>query len=187
MLGVALSSDKTNISVISGNHLTHPLLISLANINANVRSKGSLHSYLLLALLPVPLFITKNSRVHGLLSDRLFHQSLDIILRPLKVAATVRVMMNDPVSFQRYCFPFLVAYIGDTPEQSLVSGTRKSVSPISTTSHKQFGDSVLHPYHTGDQTKHQIHAICLDCDPNNFINFLKFAKTHGLNGVDAPF
>ncbi|KAG6377868.1 hypothetical protein JVT61DRAFT_14650 [Boletus reticuloceps] len=77
LLGVTLSSDKTNISVMSGNCMAHPLLISLANIDPNICCKGSLHGHLLLALLPVPSFIHKKSRVHGLLSDRLFHQCLD--------------------------------------------------------------------------------------------------------------
>ena len=47
------------ISVISRNHLAHLLLISLANIDANIHSKGSLHAHPLLVLLPVPSFIHK--------------------------------------------------------------------------------------------------------------------------------
>ncbi|KAI6005577.1 hypothetical protein EDD15DRAFT_2191043 [Pisolithus albus] len=37
LLGVVLSSDKTNISVMTGNRMAHPLLLSLANIDANIR------------------------------------------------------------------------------------------------------------------------------------------------------
>ena len=48
LLGVVLSDDKTNISVMSGNRMAHPLLISLANIDAHLRSKASAHAYLLL-------------------------------------------------------------------------------------------------------------------------------------------
>ncbi|KAF8545602.1 hypothetical protein OG21DRAFT_1397128, partial [Imleria badia] len=53
LLGVVLSSDKTNISVISGNRMAYPLLISLENINPEIHSKTLLHPYLLLALLPI--------------------------------------------------------------------------------------------------------------------------------------
>ena len=35
-LGVVLSSDKTNISIMSGNRMAHPVLISLANIDARI-------------------------------------------------------------------------------------------------------------------------------------------------------
>ncbi|KAI6026101.1 hypothetical protein BKA83DRAFT_4050307 [Pisolithus microcarpus] len=69
LLGVMLLSNKTNISVMSGNRMAHPLLLSLANISMDICSKGSLHGHMLLTLLPVPSFIHKKSRVRSLLSD----------------------------------------------------------------------------------------------------------------------
>ncbi|KIM68966.1 hypothetical protein SCLCIDRAFT_104154 [Scleroderma citrinum Foug A] len=59
LLRVVLSSDKTNISVMSRNHMAYPLLISLANINVSIHSKASLHAYLLLTLLPIAKFNTR--------------------------------------------------------------------------------------------------------------------------------
>ena len=97
VLGIVLSSDKTNISVITGNRMAHPILISLTNIDASICSKTSLHGYLLLALLPIAKFLHKNTHVHGLLQDQLVHQALNKLLAPLKTAATVGVMMSDPV------------------------------------------------------------------------------------------
>ncbi|KAI6041981.1 hypothetical protein EDC04DRAFT_2534493, partial [Pisolithus marmoratus] len=70
LLGVVLSSDKTNISVMSGNHMGHPLLISLANIDMHIHSKTSLHAYLLLALLPIAKFMQKSTHIHSLLQDQ---------------------------------------------------------------------------------------------------------------------
>ncbi|KAI6028253.1 hypothetical protein EDC04DRAFT_2572876, partial [Pisolithus marmoratus] len=69
ILGVILSLDKMNISVMTGNHVAHPVLIRLANIDASIHSKMSLHRYLLLALLPIPKFIHKNTHICGLLQD----------------------------------------------------------------------------------------------------------------------
>ncbi|KAG2032592.1 hypothetical protein BDR03DRAFT_1015118 [Suillus americanus] len=60
LLGVVLSSDKTKVSNITGNHYTRPLLVSLANIDPSVRTKGSLHAYIPLALLPVAKFAHRN-------------------------------------------------------------------------------------------------------------------------------
>lgn len=187
LLGVTLSSDKTNISVISGNRMAHPLLISLANIDANIRCKGSLHGHLLLALLPVPSFIHKTSRVRSLLADRLFHECLHIVLGPLKVAASVGVMMSDPMGTLRYSFTPLVGYIADTPEQSLVSGTSPRVSPVSTATSKQFGDDVRSPRRTAADTLRDISSICSTSHPDDYTHFLKAAKSYGLNGVDKPF
>ena len=187
LLGVVLSSDKTNISVMTGNRMAHPLLLSLANIDSDLRSKGSLHGHILLALLPVASFVHKKSRVRTLLSDRLIHESLDFVLHPLKVAATVGIMMSDPVGNLRYCFTPLVAYIADTPEQSLLACTGPKASPVSTATHKQFGDPFPHPPRTPTKTLGDIQLARSSADPNDFEEFLKVVKRLFLNGVFAPF
>ncbi|KAF9050500.1 hypothetical protein BJ165DRAFT_1341898 [Panaeolus papilionaceus] len=97
LLGTVLSSDKTNISSGTGNRFAHPLLISLANISAEFRNKATNHAFLLLALVPIPRFIHPKSKIRGVLEARLFHESLDIVLQPLKDAARVGVMLSDPL------------------------------------------------------------------------------------------
>ncbi|KAF8449211.1 hypothetical protein L210DRAFT_3609588 [Boletus edulis BED1] len=72
-LGVVLSLDKTNISVISGN-----------------------------PLLPIAKFTCKDMRTRGLLHDRLIHQALHEVLELLKMAAQVGVMMNDPADYRAF-------------------------------------------------------------------------------------
>ena len=129
---------------MSGNHMAHPLLLTLANITTDIRSKGSLHSHLLLALLPVASFIHKKSRIRSLLCDRLLHHCLDLVLTPLKIAASIGVMMNDPRGNLRYCFTPLVGYIADTPEQSLLACMSPKVSSMSTATYKEFGDDKHH-------------------------------------------
>ncbi|KAG1844896.1 hypothetical protein C8R48DRAFT_617664, partial [Suillus tomentosus] len=52
LLGTILSSDKTNISTMTGDRVAHPLLVSLANINLSTRLKTSSNSFVLTALLP---------------------------------------------------------------------------------------------------------------------------------------
>ncbi|KAF8547967.1 hypothetical protein OG21DRAFT_1489777 [Imleria badia] len=187
LLGITLSSDKTNISVMSGNRMAHPLLVSLANIDTNIHSKGSLHSHLLLALLPVPLFIHPKSRVCSLLSDRLFHKCLDIVLGPFKVAASVGIMMNDPKGNLHYCYMPLIGYIADTPEQSLLACTSPKTSSVSTAAHKQFGDGIRHPCRTASKTLSNILAICSKYNLDDYGHFLNTAKSYGFNGVDQPF
>ena len=172
---------------MSGNRMAHPLLLSLANIDADIRSKSSLHGFLLLALLPIPSFVHNKSRVRGLLSDRLVHQCLDFVLKPLKIAAAIGIMMSDPVGNLRHCYTPLVAYIADTPEQSLVACTSPKASPVSTAIYKQFGDSVCHPPCTAAGTLRVIKMMCAKSPPTDLINFLKVAKEHRLNGVFEPF
>ena len=57
ILGVILSSDKTTISIMTGNQVAYPLLISLANIKKDYRLKNSNNAFQILALLPVAKFI----------------------------------------------------------------------------------------------------------------------------------
>ncbi|KAG2080578.1 uncharacterized protein F5147DRAFT_749292 [Suillus discolor] len=97
LLGTILSSDKTNISMMMGDRIAHPLLISLTNIHMSTRLKTSSNSFVLTALLPVPKFLHKNKCMRGMLGDRLVHQCLDIVLESLKLAAREGIMLSDPV------------------------------------------------------------------------------------------
>src|ERR1700733_13346939 len=116
LLGVVLSSDKTNISAMTGGRIAHPLLISLANLFMDFRMKASNQAFLLLALLPVPKFIHRDRKLCGILENRMIHECLDFILKPLKKAAEVGIMMSDPAGSLRYVFTPLAAYMVDVQE-----------------------------------------------------------------------
>ena len=186
MLGVVLSSDKTNISVMSGNHMVHPVLISLANIDAGIQSKTSLHMYLLLALLPIAKFTHKDTRGCGLFQDWLIHQSLNVVLAPLKTAAQVGIMMNDPAGKLCYCYMLLASWITDTPEESLLAATGPKASLVTTTTMKSFGDAHRHSPHTGETTLRVIHMACTKHSPMDYKNFIKTARALFLNGITDP-
>ena len=141
LLGVMLSSDKTNISALVGDRCTHPLLLGLANIRMSTRLKLSSDAFLLAALLPIPKFVHNNKRMCGLLSDRLLHECLDIVLEPLKQAARLGITMNDPLGNLRLCYTPLVSYIVDTPEACMLAAVGGKTSPVTIAMYKQFGDS----------------------------------------------
>ena len=172
---------------MTGNRMAHPILISLANIDASVCSKTSLHGYLLLALLPIPKFLHKNTCTHSMLQDWLVHQALNKILHLLKVAATVGMMMSDPVGNLWYCYTPLASWITDTPEESLLSAMSPKVSPVTTATSKEFGNLFRHPSRTTTLTLTAIHTTCATHDPSNYLKFLKVIQKLGLNGVIYPF
>ncbi|KAG2143329.1 hypothetical protein BD769DRAFT_1297671, partial [Suillus cothurnatus] len=111
VLGTVLSSDKTNITTMTGARVAHPLLLGLANIRMCTRTKLSSKAFLLTALLPIPKYLHPNQRMWGMLEDRLVHECLSIVLKPLMKAAEVGIMMSDPVGNIRHCFTPLAAYI----------------------------------------------------------------------------
>ncbi|PPQ98093.1 hypothetical protein CVT26_003263 [Gymnopilus dilepis] len=187
LLGTILSSDKTNISAMTGNRVAHPLLISLANIDMEFRNKSSHHLFLLLALFPIARFLHPNQKIRGVLEARLFHQNLDIILAPLKKAAEVGVLMNDPLGWKRFCFPPLAAYIVDTPESALISGVAGKTSSVTMASYEQFGDDFRHEARTASKTLTQLLQIETTVDPWELGTYVAEAMNYRLNGVHRPF
>ncbi|KAF7973382.1 hypothetical protein HWV62_15481 [Athelia sp. TMB] len=130
LIGTILSSNKTNISVMTGDRVAHPVLISLANISATLRTKSSHHAFLLLALLPIPKFLEKNKKARGIMGDRLIHECLDFVLEPLKLAARVGIMMSDPLGQKRFCFTPLAAYMVDTQEAVMLATVAGKTSHV---------------------------------------------------------
>ena len=173
---------------MTGGRSAHPLLLSLANISQEFRNKASNHSYLLLALLPIPKFIHQKRRIRGMLEARLYHSCLDIILAPLKAAARIGAMLSDPVGNLRWCFTPLASFIVDTPEAQLVACVGGKTSPVTTANYQQFGDEFRHPSRTGSITLNTLNKIhCLETDLGTLEKYEKAAKSYRLNGVQLPF
>ena len=187
LLGAILSSDKTNISAMTGNRVAHPLLISLANIAMDCRTKSSNDLFLLLALLPIPKFIHENRKIQSMLERRLVHECLDTILLPLKKAAQFGVMMEDPLGWRRVCFPPLAAYIVDTPESALMACVAGKTSSVTMAFYKQFGDNYRHEPRTASTTLANLQAAESVIDPWSLIDYEKEAMKFRLNGVHRPF
>jgi hypothetical protein len=189
VLGTVLSSDKTTISAMTGDRMAHPLLISLANFKADYRAKSSHHAFLLLALLPVPKFISVDKAIRGVLENRLLHACLDFILEPLKKAATWGMMMSDPYGSLRFCYTPLATYIVDNQEALLLSGVSGKTSPITMASLKQFGDAFRHEPRTASTTLAQLLAVKSKVDPYDDIKayVIEAKKKFRLGGVDKPF
>jgi hypothetical protein len=187
LIGPILSSDKTNISVMTGNRQAHPLLISLANLRMDFRMKASNHAFLLLALLPIPKFLHPNKEIRGILGARLFHECIDFVIQPLKIAAQVGIMLDDALGYRRYCFTPLASCILDTPEMALYAGVAGKTSPVTMASYKQFGDSFRHEPRTASTTLAKIMAIEETVDPWDLPAYIAEMKKYRLNGVHRPF
>jgi hypothetical protein len=187
LLGTILSSDKTNVSSMTGNRIAHPLLIGLANIRTSVRMKYSNNAFFLCALLPVAKFIHQTKRICGVLNDRLVHRSLDVVLEPLKIAARIGIMMSDAFGNRRFCFTPLAAYIADTQEAILLSCVGGKTSPLTMAMFKQFGDPFRHEPRTAFRTLTQLQSVTAKVDSRSVEAYFREAQTFRLNGVAEPF
>ena len=122
------------------NHVAHPLLISLADIIMDFQTKSSHHAFMLLTILPVPKFLHKNRRIHGVLKNCLTHKCINFVMEPLKIATEIGIMMLDPLGWCRYCFTPLTAAIVDTPEALMYAGISPRASPVTMATYKQFSE-----------------------------------------------
>ncbi|KAF7319573.1 hypothetical protein HMN09_00296900 [Mycena chlorophos] len=188
ILGVITSSDKTNISVMNGDRIAHPFLVSLANIRMDVALKASSHAFLMAGLLPVPKFLC-DKKLRGVMEARLFHRCLDIICHPLKLAARDGTYLSTSDGKIIHAHTPLVSYIVDTPEAADVACVKGKTSHLTMASHKTFGDAERHPERTGASTWAAICSVSAAVPPDNVAEYLKASKAHAhrLNGVDQPF
>ncbi|RDB31099.1 hypothetical protein Hypma_000008 [Hypsizygus marmoreus] len=187
LLGTVLSSDKTNISAMTGGRTAHPLLISLANLDMTFRMKANNHAFLLLALLPIPKFIHKDRKTRGVLENRLIHECLDFVLQPLKTAAQVGIMMSDALGGLRYAFTPLAAYIVDTQESTMLAGVNNKASSVTMASYKQLGDAFPHEPRTALKTIAQLQVIEKTTNPWHLDAYIKEANKVHLNSVHRLF
>ena len=188
LLGVVLGMDKTNISVMTGGTMVRPLYLSLANLPMEYRLKASNNAYVLLALVPIPVYPDKLQHVASVLENRLVHKALDMILLPLKYAAVFGRLMSDPRGSSRLCFTLLASCVVDTPEAGLLSGVKGMTSHLTMAFHKEFGDSTRHPPRTREKTMRMLQKVGKTYKPWAQIDqYVIAAKNVRLNGVHKLF
>ena len=159
---------------MTGGHVAHPLLISLANILMDFRTKASNHAFHLLALLPTPNFIHKDRKIRGVLKNCLIHDCLDFILQPLKKAAQVGIMMSDLLGSLCYVYMPLAAYIVDTQEAVVLAGVAGKTSHLTTATYKEFGNAFIHLPCTASMTLKQLIAIEKVANPWDLDTYIQY-------------
>jgi hypothetical protein len=138
---IILGSDKTTVSIATGQNEYHPLYLSIGNVHNNVR-RAHRNGLVLIGFLAIPKGLS-NSQVfwHLLMSGHhsgsrsddtspsflrfwrlLFHQSLAAILRSLKPYMTTPDIVRCPDQHFRQAIYGLGPYIADYPEQVLLAG-----------------------------------------------------------------
>jgi hypothetical protein len=166
----------------------HPLLLSIANIDAGVHMKATSHAFSLAAYLPIPKFTDVDPDMQATLAARVYHHCLDWIFANLKAAESSGALMSDPGGRLRMMHTPLVAWIADRPEQLMIAAVSGRNSAISLATTKQFDDPLPHPLWTRQHTLNAINRVLQQYpDPWNLRAFMKACEREGLNGVHEPF
>ncbi|EGO02491.1 hypothetical protein SERLA73DRAFT_38069, partial [Serpula lacrymans var. lacrymans S7.3] len=112
---VIISTDKTQLTQFSDSKSAYPVYLTLGNIPRAIRHKPSQHACILIGYLSV--------------NKCLFHESMMVILEPLKKAGIEGMDITGSDGAVRRVYPVLACYIADYPEQCLVTCTKYGTCP----------------------------------------------------------
>lgn len=128
---VIISTDKTHLTQFSGSKAAYPVYLTIGNIPKSLRRKPSMHAAVLVAYLSVDKMnrqklteVDHRSRI-----QRVFHESMRMVLESLKLAGSEGVEMISSDGSVRDVFPLLSCYVADYPEQCLVACAKGCTCP----------------------------------------------------------
>lgn len=177
---VILSSDKTQLSVFSGDKSAWPVYLTIGNIHKSIRRQPSQHATILLGYLPVTKFATSTKKDHSGLGQRLFHFAMAHLLDPLIHAGTAGVFMTCADGYVRHVFPILACYIADHPEQCLVACVKENHCPIGLVERDRRGEPICADYRDETRTLNIIRNRTNSEDGQSL-------ELYGIRDVYTPF
>ncbi|TBU36601.1 hypothetical protein BD309DRAFT_1069783 [Dichomitus squalens] len=141
VIPVIISSDKTQLTTF-GNKTAYPVYMTIGNLPKDVRSKPSRRGQILLAYLPTSrLLHIKNKAARRRTLANLFHTCMSRVLAPLTSAGVKGMELVSGDGLVRRGHPLLATYVGDYPEQVLVTGCKTGECPKCTISRRDVGAS----------------------------------------------
>ncbi|KAI0073283.1 hypothetical protein K474DRAFT_1722024, partial [Panus rudis PR-1116 ss-1] len=119
---IILGSDKTTVSVATGQNDYYPVYISIGNVHNNVQ-RSRRNAVALLAFLAIPKCEKqyRNDEKYRRFRRQLFHSSLATILKSLRPGMSTPEVTRCPNGHYRRVVYGIGPYIADYPEQVLVA------------------------------------------------------------------
>ncbi|KAH9058056.1 hypothetical protein EDB87DRAFT_1675459 [Lactarius vividus] len=167
---VIISSDKTQLTLFRGKS-AYPIYLAVGNIPKDIRRKPSRGAQMLVGYIPSTRLEgigNKTARRRALAN--LFHSCMDKLLSPIHSYGENGLVMTSGDGTWRRCHPIFAAFIGDYPEQALVTCTYNGRCPKCTVPRDQLGEFLRFPardltkafdtFLLADENTSSFHAAC---------------------------
>ena len=189
MAPVIIATDKTQLTQFSGNKAAYPVYLTIGNIPKATRRKPSKHACILIAYLSVEKINCSriNDQEHRSFVQRLFHDSMRIVLKPLIDAGKMGVEMTSSDGAIRRMHPILTCYVADYPEQCLVACTKYGTCPKCKTPANDLGNPEPAERHSQEWTEKILDEVKAFAN-NNPQKFHSHSMSYDVAGsVYCPF
>ncbi|KAH9038021.1 hypothetical protein EDB83DRAFT_2228544 [Lactarius deliciosus] len=165
-----LSSDKTQLTLFRGK-AAYPVYLTIGNIPKATRRKPSRHAQLLISYIPTTKLegITNQAARRRALAN-LFHTCMRKLLAPVTHYSESGIVMMSGDGIWCRCHPVFAVFVGDYPEQTLVTCTYNGRCPKCTVPLDRLGeytrfpprsyDKAIDTFLLADEEVHTFHAAC---------------------------
>lgn len=185
IIPVILSSDKTQLTLFR-NKAAYPVYMTIGNLPKDIRSKPSRAAQVLLAYLPTTkLEHIGNKSARRRAQANLFHACMRRILGTLEDAGLDGIPMTSGDGVTRRVHPLYAAYIGDYPEQVLVTCTKYGECPVCTVPRDKLGDHSNRKWAMRD-LQPVLEALA-QVDDVSRASYARKCKAAGIKPVYKPF
>ncbi|KAJ7756682.1 hypothetical protein B0H16DRAFT_1662562 [Mycena metata] len=145
IIPIIISSDKTQLTVF-GNKTAYPVYMTLGNIPKEIRCKPSRRGYVLLGYLPTSrMKNVKNQAARRRILANVFHSCMTHILAPLKEAGITGIAITSGDGVTRRGHPIYAMFVGDYPEQCLVTAVKTGECPTCEVPRDELGEDASFP------------------------------------------
>jgi hypothetical protein len=180
---VIISSDKTQLTHFRDKQ-AYPVYLTIGNIPKDIRRKPSRHAQRLVAYLPTTkLGGISNKAARRRALANLFHGCMGKLLDPIASHGEAGLPMMSGDGVWRRCHPVFAVFIGDYPEQTLVTCTYNGRCPKCSVAPDELGESQSFPPRTRSSA---MEAYCL-ADNDNVYAFHLACRQAGLKPIFRPF
>ena len=151
--------------------MAYPVYLTIGNIPKDIRRKPSRRAQILIGYIPTTSFpgiTNKSAQIRA--QANLFHACMEMALAPIQKYGERGIPMMTADGVWRRCHPIFAVFIGDHPEQALVTCTYQGRCPKCQVSRDQTGEYGEFPlrihtdavdiYHLADDDVYKFHKAC---------------------------